>query len=382
LQVLEFSSLLNPVDISNYDFDQDGVLDKNPGAELMDISPLSLGNNRLGTNDGRGYSVNPITGQKYQANFVKKADYYRSIAEFWADGPESETPPGHWNTMTNYVLDEMKKRSIPMRWQGQGQDLEDQEYTLKLYLTLNGALHDAAIAAWGLKGYYQGNRPVTVIRKLAAMAESDPVFASKLVSMSPNLKMVTYTKTEVGPRGEDVNVQVTKLAVRAWRGASPGQFYQSEGPGPELRDLSFRFRNQMSDEENTFYANASVAGVGWILAENWIPYQRQTFVTPPFPGFVSGHSTFSRAAAEVLAAVTGTSFFPGGIGRYQAPDLHFEYDDGVPFEFQWATYFDAADVSGLSRIYGGIHASYDDIPAREIGSKVGQEAAKTANEFF
>jgi len=41
-----------------------------------------------------------------------------------------------------------------------------------------------------------------------------------------------------------------------------------------------------------------MAGVDWILAENWWPYQRPTFVTPPFAGFVSGHSTFSRAAAN------------------------------------------------------------------------------------
>ena len=40
----------------------------------------------------------------------------------------------------------------------------------------------------------------------------------------------------------------------------------------------------------------------WIRAANWLPYQRDTFVTPPFAGYISGHSTFSRAAAEVLAA--------------------------------------------------------------------------------
>ena len=36
---------------------------------------------------------------------------------------------------------------------------------------------------------------------------------------------------------------------------------------------------------------------GWVLAEGWWPYQRPSFVTPPFAGYVSGHSTFSRAAA-------------------------------------------------------------------------------------
>ena len=50
-----------------------------------------------------------------------------------------------------------------------------------------------------------------------------------------------------------------------------------------------------------------VAGVGWILAENWWPYQRLSFVTPPFAGYISGHSTFSRSAAEVMTELTGNS---------------------------------------------------------------------------
>ena len=67
----------------------------------------------------------------------------------------------------------------------------------------------------------------------------------------------------------------------------------------------------------------AVAGVGWILAENWWPYQRPTFVTPPFAGYVSGHSTFSRAAAEVLAALTGDPFFPGGMSEFFIPANRF-----------------------------------------------------------
>ena len=54
----------------------------------------------------------------------------------------------------------------------------------------------------------------------------------------------------------------------------------------------------------------------------------------------------------------------------------------LKFNFEWATYFDAADASGLSRIYGGIHASYDDLPARKIGSQIGIEAVKKADELF
>ena len=52
---------------------------------------------------------------------------------------------------------------------------------------------------------------------------------------------------------------------------------------------------------------------GWILGVDWVPYQRAGFVTPAFPGYVSGHSTYSRAAAEVLTSLTGSEFFPGGM---------------------------------------------------------------------
>ncbi|MHC4948545.1 MAG: DUF6851 domain-containing protein, partial [Planctomycetota bacterium] len=87
-QVVEFSSKLDPAD---------GV--------MIDISPASRGNNTLGTNDGTGYTVNPVTGQPYAPQLVPAGDYYRILAEFWADGPESETPPGHWFTIMNYVSD-------------------------------------------------------------------------------------------------------------------------------------------------------------------------------------------------------------------------------------------------------------------------------------
>ena len=58
------------------------------------------------------------------------------------------------------------------------------------------------------------------------------------------------------------------------------------------------------------------AGVGWILAENWWPYQRPSFVTPPSRGMLALASTFSRAAAEILTAITGDPFFPGGMGVF------------------------------------------------------------------
>ncbi len=125
--------------------------------------------------------------------------------------------------------------------------------------------------------------------------------------------------------------------------------------------------------------------MGWIPASEWIPYQRRNFVTPAFPGFISGHSTFSSAAAEVLTDLTGSAYFPGGLGTFTAPQnayLVFERGPSVEVRLEWATYQDAADQAGQSRIFGGIHISPDDFVGRRLGHDVGLSAAARARLFF
>ena len=127
------------------------------------------------------------------------------------------------------------------------------------------------------------------------------------------------------------------------------------------------------------------ADVDWILAGQWWPYQRPSFVTPPFAGYVSGHSTYSRAAAEVLTALTGDPFFPGGMGEFNCPKnsfLVFEDGPSVDVTLQWATYRDASDQCSLSRIWGGIHPPADDMPGRLIGRDIGVAAYNFAAQYF
>ena len=127
------------------------------------------------------------------------------------------------------------------------------------------------------------------------------------------------------------------------------------------------------------------AGVDWILAKDWYPYQRPTFVTPPFAGYVSGHSTYSRAAAELMTKITGNAFFPGGIGEFTAKAnefLVFEEGPSLDIVLQWATYRDASDQSSLSRIWGGIHPPADDIPGRVIGEIIAEDVFNFAVPYF
>src|SRR4029077_4623814 len=125
----------------------------------VDISPASFGNNTLGTNDGQGRPLNPVTGQPYVPNFTKHGDFARALTEYWADGPTSETPPGHWNVIANDVSDHPL---TVKRIGGTGPVLSglegDLEWDLKMYFPLNAALHEAACAAWSVKRYYDGWR--------------------------------------------------------------------------------------------------------------------------------------------------------------------------------------------------------------------------------
>src|SRR5262249_49069885 len=127
------------------------------------------------------------------------------------------------------------------------------------------------------------------------------------------------------------------------------------------------------------------SGVAWVRAKTWIPYQRATFVTPAFAGYTSGHSTFSRSAAEVLAGITGSPYFPGGLGEFAVGTngfLQFEAGPGGPVTLQWASYYDAADQAGQSRIWGGIHIPADDFGGRIMGATIGTQVWAKAQTYF
>jgi hypothetical protein len=82
--------------------------------------------------------------------------------------------------------------------------------------------------------------------------------------------------------------------------------------------------------------------------------------------------------------MTGSAFFPGGLGEWTVPagSFHFEQGPSVDVPLQWATYYDAADQAGYSRLYGGIHVSADDLRGRHVGSLCGLDAWATAKRYY
>ncbi|NNM29747.1 MAG: vanadium-dependent haloperoxidase, partial [Akkermansiaceae bacterium] len=311
-------------------------------APLIDCSPASSGNNTLGENDGTGYVLNPVTGTAYDTSLVSLGDFGRVLAEFWADGPDSETPPGHWNTLANEAVEHVL---FERRIGGTGPELAPLEWDVKMYLALNGAVHDSAVAAWGCKRAYDYVRPISSIRQLCKTGA---------MPLEPGLsEVITNASTQPGERHAHLAPHVGKIALYCWGG-------------------------EPNDPETEYTGNE------WILGERWLPYQRDTFVTPAFAGYISGHSTFSRAAAEVLTAMTGSPYFPGGYGSHTTPagGLEFEFGPSVDVTLQWASYYDAADQAGISRLYGGIHVAPDDGPGRIVGSKCGIGAWNLARKYY
>ncbi|WP_405567621.1 T9SS type A sorting domain-containing protein [Polaribacter sp. Asnod6-C07] len=303
---------------------------------------------------GKGHLLNPKTNLPYEDNFVKKGDYTRVLAEFWADGPDSETPPGHWFTILNYVSDHPESKKT---FGSSSRELSALEWDVKSYFTLAGAMHDAAINTWGIKGYYDYVRPISAIRYMASKGQSTN---SNLPNYNPHGLPLINDLIEIIETGDALagfsNENLGKIKVKSWK-------------GPDY------ITNPETD----------LAGVDWILGTNWWPYQRPSFVSPPFAGYLSGHSTFSRAAAEILTLITNDAFFPGGIGTFDVTKnefLVFEEGPSESFTLQWATYRDASDQTSLSRIWGGIHPPIDDIKGRIIGNKIGIDAFNYASGFF
>lgn len=139
-------------------------------------------------------------------------------------------------------------------------------------------------------------------------------------------------------------------------------------------------------------------GVITIDAENWHPYSPSTFVTPPFPGYVSGHSTVSAACAKMLELFTGSDHF-GEVEKRRAGDLTEPgHDCKVMQKFEGKladdpnltcdvalklpTFSATAEMAGISRVMGGYHIQVDNIEGLRLGRKVAEFSWPKYQEFF
>jgi hypothetical protein len=210
-------------------------------------------------------------------------DRQKVTAEFWADGPKSEFPPGHWALMAQ-VVSRIRHNSL--------------DYDVQMFFALGNALLDASIAAWAAKYKWDFVRPITAIRE-----------------------------------------RYKGNTVTSWL-------------GPYL-------------------------GYGPVDGSQWIPYQSPNVVSPPFPEYVSGHSTFSSAAATILNLFTGSDAFNAYV-TVRAGSSLFEPTTGTQtgspasdVTLTWPTLTAAAKDAGLSRRLGGIHFQDADEDGYALGRSVG-----------
>ena len=354
------------------------------GATLIDISPASIGNLRsfpqtivelrgfydfLGGGDNSpGHAKNPVTGLPYARQLLPLADYARTLVTYWADGPfTAETPAGQLMVILNEQISDSPR--FEKRIGGTGPMLDELEWDVKAYFALSGAVHDAGVAAWSHKGWYDTARPITAIRYLGTIGQSSDPDDPHCPYHPQGIAYVDDPSDPAGDGSGRVIDCVRPGDPLAAGGANVGKIKIFAWRGP--RFVSNR--------------NFDVAGVGWILAEEWWPYQRADFVTPPFAGYTSGHSTLMSAGAEALTRLTGSPYFPSGLFTFKAEAGEFlDYENGpsVSVELQWATYFDLADSAGISRLWAGVHPPVDDVAGRRVGRLVGAAAFDKASGYF
>jgi len=216
-------------------------------------------------------------------------DTQKMIAEYWANGPHTELPPGHWDLFAQFVS---------------ARDQHTVDDDAKMFFALTAAIHDAGIAAWAAKSKFDSVRPVTAI------------------------PFLFHGQT-----------------IMCWGGPFRGTVTTDGG--------------------------------------DWIPYQTSTFPTPPFPEYISGHSTFSAAGAEILRRWTHSDNFGASV-TFDAGSSTIEpgVTPASAITLYWPTFTDAANQAGISRRYGGIHFETGDLNGRVTGRLVAERAWAKALRYF
>ena len=113
-------------------------------------------------------------------------------------------------------------------------------------------------------------------------------------------------------------------------------------------------------------------GIVDMKGQDWVPYSPATFVCPPFPAYVSGHSTVSGGCSEVLKLFTGSDEF--GEEVKLVPGIMTEFKNfGDTVVLKFPTFTETADMAGVSRVLGGYHIQVDNVEGLKLGRSVGRE---------
>ena len=121
-------------------------------------------------------------------------------------------------------------------------------------------------------------------------------------------------------------------------------------------------------------------GVVEMSAEDWHPYSPYVFITPPFPGYTSGHATVSGACAKMLELFTGTDEY-GFFEQRRHCELT-EKNAGEMVTLKLPTWSATAEMAALSRAMGGYHIPIDNNVGLDVGRKIAVWSWPKYQEFF
>ncbi len=120
-------------------------------------------------------------------------------------------------------------------------------------------------------------------------------------------------------------------------------------------------------------------GMKKIKGKQWRPYSPETFLCPPFPSYVSGHSCVSGACGEALKLWTGSDEFGESV-QLVAGALTEPYNLGDTVTLEFPTFTETANMAGFSRVLGGYHIQADNVAGLELGRQVAGEVWKFYNK--
>ncbi len=221
---------------------------------------------------------------KYNATLTAEE---KGLVEFMRDGPQSTGQSGHW---LRFAQDISRR------------DHYDLDRDVKLFFQVGQCAHDAFIASWDSKRYWDTSRPWTLVRYYYG-----------------------------------------DQTILGWGGP---------GKGPvEMKGA------------------------------DWYPYSPYDFVSPPFPSYVSGHSTVSAACGETLRLFTGADRLGAEMLRHPGEITEPEAL-GADVMLYLPTFTEAANMAGISRVMGGYHIQADNIEGLAMGRKVGAIVHQRAQDLF
>jgi hypothetical protein len=148
------------------------------GAQWQRVTTFALAPGSLRSSTGPAAYGSPEYIAQAQALLELSAgltDEQKTIAEYWADGPRSELPPGHWNLFAQFVS----------RRDHHGDRAPGIERDVKLFFALTNAVSDAGCCAWDNKQAFDSVRPITAIRTLfhgqTVLAWAGPYQGTRLI---------------------------------------------------------------------------------------------------------------------------------------------------------------------------------------------------------